>query len=138
MIGPGFDRLTRRLAARAPRRETIATLAAAGWTLVGGRPGDQAAAKSRRCRTFGQRCGGKHKCCAKKGPASCQPFPSSLCKGVDRTGDRCCGMEGAVCDPQFGMPIDISPTSGGNCSCCEPLFCGKQPDGMFRCQTEDT
>ena len=136
-----FDRLAKLLAGSSLRRNAVRVTAGAGLTALVARLGDQVVAKKKkkkeRCRKFGEVCG-KKKCCTDKGPASCQEFPSALCQGVSLSGNRCCGLEGAICNPNFGTPIDISPISGGNCSCCEPLFCGQQPGGRFRCQTEDT
>ena len=144
MDGSIFDRLVKNLADRAPRRETMRAIVGGGLAVAASQLAiDDSAAKKKRkrkkkLRKLGQTCGGKQKCSQKQGDAVCQEFANVQCQGVDLSGDRCCGLEGTICDPNFGTPIDISPTSGGNCSCCEPLFCGKQPTGEFRCQTEDT
>lgn len=136
MDGAGFDRLARLLAGSSPRRTAVRVAAGAGLTaLVAKIGGGEAAAKKKRkkrCRRFGQTCG-KKKCCKTNGPAKCQEFANQECLGVALSGKRCCGLEGARCDPNFG-DADLF----GNCSCCHPLFCGQQPNGQFRCQAEDT
>jgi hypothetical protein len=131
-----FDRLAKMLASGGHRRIAVKVTAVAGLTALAARFGDdEAVAKKKRkksCRTFGQTCG-KKKCCTTKGPAKCQEFNNQECDGVELSGKRCCGLEGARCDPDFG-----NQELFGNCSCCHPLFCGQQPNGQFRCQTEDT
>jgi hypothetical protein len=143
MDGNHFDRIVKTLADRAPRRETIKALAGGGLLAAAG--GLDASAKRKKNkhkkkeRKIGQTCGGRKKCSKKQGPVACQPFPSPLCEGVDLTGNRCCGLEGTICDPNFGTPLEPTPVTGvGNCSCCDPLFCAEQTDGSFRCQIEPT
>jgi hypothetical protein len=140
MDGINFDRFARTLASPSHRRRALVALAGVGLLGASVHDSDDVSGKKKkkRERKLGQTCGGKKKCSKKKGPVSCQPFPSNLCQGVALTGNRCCGLEGSRCDPTFGTPIDVSPISGGNCSCCEQLFCGKQLSGEFRCQVEDT
>jgi hypothetical protein len=137
MDGELFDRIAKHLAGLTPRRDAVKVVAAGGLASVGaGLLKVHATAKKKkknRCRKFGQTCGGKNKCCKNKGPASCQEFDNQECFGVDLSGKRCCGLEGAICNPNFG-----DPGAFGNCSCCHPLFCGQQPGGKFRCQNEDT
>lgn len=138
MDGVDFDRLAKLLAGSSLRRTAVRVAAGAGLTaLVARFGGDAAVAKNKkkrkkRCRKFGQTCG-KKKCCKTNGPAKCQQFGNQECFGVELSGKRCCGLEGARCNPNFGDPGLL-----GNCSCCHPLFCGQQPNGQFRCQTEDT
>ncbi|MGH2616075.1 MAG: hypothetical protein ACRDJC_12605 [Thermomicrobiales bacterium] len=140
MDGDLFDHFAKNLAGQAPRRDAVRAFAAGGLATVGSRlfPIEAGAKKKRRCRKFGQTCGGKKKCCKKKGPASCEEFGNSECFDVELTGRRCCGQEGAICNPNFGTPGSSNPDTFGNCSCCQQLFCGKQPNGQFRCQSEDT
>jgi hypothetical protein len=142
MNGSVFDRIVMNLAGHGHRREAFRALAAGGVLLAGGSFDAELAAgkkkKKKRERKLGQTCGGKKKCSKKKGPVSCQPFDNNLCVDVELSGNRCCGLEGSLCDPGFGTPIDVSPISGGNCSCCSQLYCGKQLTGEFRCQVDDT
>jgi hypothetical protein len=144
--GSIFDRLVKNLAGRAPRRETLRVIASGGLVAAATRmSADESAAKKKKrkrkkkARKLGQTCGGKQKCSQKLGSAVCQEFASTTCQGVDLSGNRCCGLEGTICDPNFGTPIEPNPVEAvGNCSCCDPLFCGKQPNGEFRCQVEPT
>jgi hypothetical protein len=142
MDGNRFDRLVKSLAERAPRRETVKALVGGGLLATAGTFAGEARKKKKhkkKVRKIGQTCGGKKKCGKKKGPTACQAFPGPLCAGVDLTGNRCCGLEGTICDPNFGEPLDPTPVTGvGNCSCCDPLFCAEQTDGSFRCQIEPT
>jgi hypothetical protein len=146
MDGSHFDRITKSLIAHTPRRGAIRALAGAAVASVAARLGfEETAGKHKhkhrkRCRKIGQTCGGKKKCCTKAGPARCLPFPSNFeCQGVDLNGKRCCGQVGARCDPNFGLRTGNDPSvSFGNCSCCDQLWCGKQPNGEFRCQEEST
>jgi hypothetical protein len=143
MDGGVFDRIVMNLAGHRHRREALRALAAGGVLLAGGSfDAEQAAGKKKkkkRERKLGQTCGGKKKCSKKNGPAVCQEFGSSLCVGVTLTGNRCCGLEGSKCDPNFGVSPEPDPVNSvGNCSCCEPLFCGTLLDGEFRCQVEPT
>ena len=145
MDGSIFDRLVKNLSNRAPRRETLRIILSGGLVAAASRmSADDSAAKKKHKhkkteRKLGQTCGGKQKCSQKQGTAVCQEFANSTCQGVDLSGDRCCGLEGTICDPNFGTPIEPMPIDAvGNCSCCDPLFCGKQPDGKFRCQVEPT
>jgi hypothetical protein len=132
-----FDRITKSLAGAGPRRNAVKALAGVGLAAVTTRLGVNDA--SARCQKLGRRCGGNKKCCNKSGLVSCQDFPQGECQDPGKAaGLRCCGQEGAHCNPKFGSPGSPSPTTYGNCSCCAPLFCGKQTDGKFRCQTEDT
>ena len=135
-----FDRITKTLADTGPRRNAVKALAGAGLAAFATKLSvDDASA---RCQRIGQTCGGNKRCCNQSGLVSCEDFPTSLCRRPERPdGKRCCGQEGARCDPKFGNPIeprDVSPNSRGNCSCCDPLYCGKQTNGEFRCQPEDT
>jgi hypothetical protein len=134
-----FDRITKTLADAGPRRNAVKALAGAGLAAVTTRLGVNEA--SARCQKIGERCGGNKKCCNKSGLVSCEDFPTSRCLHPQKpAGKRCCGQEGARCDPRFGDPIeprDVSPDSRGNCSCCDPLYCSKST-GEFRCQSEDT
>ncbi len=141
MDAPRFDRLVRSLSDRLLRRDALRALAGGGVALAAGSADDEASAgkkKRKRCRKPGAACGGRQKCCQDDGAALCQAFANTLCRGVDRTGNRCCGADGTICDPDFGTPLAKTPGSHGNCSCCNGLYCGKQPDGAFRCQTEET
>jgi hypothetical protein len=89
------------------------------------------------CLSNGDACGsGLLPCCNASGLVRCEMFPANECS--DLTGFHCCGGEGEICDPNFGTPTGGGPTTFGNCSCCSPLFCGKQLSGEFRCQAEDT
>jgi hypothetical protein len=135
--GSTFDRIVKSLAGLAPRRGALKVAVVAGASGAASRHGlAETVARKRRCRRRGQKCGGRKKCCNRSGLVRCREFPVLDCKDI--SGLRCCGLEGASCDPDFGTPAGPSPTSFGNCSCCGPLFCGKQVDGSFRCQTEDT
>jgi hypothetical protein len=144
--GSAFDRIIKNLADRAPRRETLRAIAGGGFAAALSQfgAGEPIAAKKKHHRKkkkvgLGKTCGGRKQCSQEDGPAVCQDFASTTCTGVDLSGNRCCGLEGALCDPDFGDPIEPDPiTAVGNCSCCDPLFCGKQPDGEFRCQVEPT
>jgi hypothetical protein len=142
--GRTFDRIAKALSGMVPRREAVRAVLGTGAAAATAQIGLVATAarqrrkKKVRCRKPGEVCGGKKKCCTKNGPAVCQAFGSPQCRGVDLTGNRCCGQEGALCDPDFGTPLEMTPNSRGNCSCCSPLFCGRQMDGSFRCQTEET
>jgi hypothetical protein len=136
-----FDRITRVLAGISPRRDAAKALAGTGFAAIAARYGlvaTGAKKKKKRCRKIGQSCGGRKKCCHKSGLVRCQSFPHRDCIGVEFTGRRCCGLEGAPCDPNFGEPLSPDPLTFGNCSCCLGLFCGKQLDDSFKCQTEDT
>jgi hypothetical protein len=136
MDGRHFDRITRSLADSAPRRAAIK--AAAGATLAAalasvGSIAD--AKKKKRCRKVSQTCGssskkGRRKCCNKSGLVRCEAFPTTTCPT----------LSGFYCCPNFGPPLGPPEDEGsrGNCSCCDPLFCGEQSDGSFRCQTEET
>ncbi|MFN8664034.1 MAG: hypothetical protein U0075_19245 [Thermomicrobiales bacterium] len=142
MDAPRFDRLVRSLSDRLLRRDALRALAGGGVVLAAGGSSDDAAArkkKHKRCRKPGATCGGRKKCCQGDGTALCQDTPNTQCQGVTLSGNVCCGAEGTICDPSFGTPITpMDPGSRGNCSCCADLFCGEQPDGSFRCQTEPT
>ncbi len=143
MDGTTFDRFVKALAGSVPRRAAVKALAGGGLAAAGATAGvhelDAKNKKKKRCRKPGQTCGGQKKCCKDKGATVCQDFSSSLCLGVTLSGNRCCGLEGTICDPGFGTPVEIDPINAvGNCSCCDPLFCGKQLDGKFRCQVEVT
>ena len=140
MDAPRFDRLVRSLSDRLLRRDALRVLAGGGVVLASGAADDAAGKKKRRrCRKPGATCGGRKKCCQGNGATLCQSAPNPQCQGVTLTGNFCCGVEGTVCDPDFGTPVSpIDPGSRGNCSCCADLFCGQQPDGSFRCQTEPT
>jgi hypothetical protein len=89
------------------------------------------------CRGDDQTCGpGIGACCNASGLVRCQEFPTDQCQVL--SGFSCCGIEGAPCNPNFGPPLIPTPGSFGNCSCCSPLFCGKQADESFRCQDQPT
>jgi hypothetical protein len=142
-----FDRISKSLAGLSPRRDAAKALAGTGFAAAVARYRIEitgAKKKRKRCRKIGQTCGGKKKCCNKSGLVRCRPFTNIDCDGVDLTGNRCCGLEGAPCDPNFGEPAagGNPMTAFGNCSCCpglvSGLFCGKQSDGSFKCQTTDT
>jgi hypothetical protein len=142
MDGKSFDRITRLLATINPRREAIRVLAGTGFAAVAARLGADGATGKKRCRNIGQSCGARKRCCNESGLVRCEEFPANRCQNSGKpTGKRCCGQVGARCDPEFGTPIENpidSPNSRGNCSCCDPLYCGKQANGKFRCQIEDT
>ena len=143
MDGTLFDRIAKTLAQAEPRRNAVKALAGVGLAAVTIKLGaDNTSAHRQRCQNIGQTCGGDKICCNKSGLVRCENFPTSLCVDPGKpAGTRCCGQEGARCDPKFGkqlVPRKFSRTSRGNCSCCDPLYCGKQIDGEFRCQTEDT
>jgi hypothetical protein len=138
-----FDRISKALADISPRRDAAKALAGTGFAAAVARyRADQTGAKNKkkkkRCRKIGQTCGGRKKCCNKSGHVKCQSFPHRDCIGTDLTGRRCCGLERAPCDPNFGEPLNQEPTSFGNCSCCLGFFCGKQLDDSFKCQSDDT
>jgi hypothetical protein len=128
-----FDRIAKALVGRAPRRQTLKLTLAGVLAATIGKidPDAEAKSKKKRCRKTGQTCTANHKCCNDSGLIRCREFPVQECG--DLTGFHCCGLEGAICDPKFGFPGKF-----GNCSCCDPLFCGKHKHGKFRCQTEDT
>lgn len=142
MDGASFDQITRTLTSRSLRRNALKALAGGGLALALTAGPDRiisAKRRRKRCRKAGATCGGQKKCCSKGGPLVCQPFISPLCEGVDLIGNRCCGLEGAKCDPTFGTSLPPHDTGAhGNCSCCAPLYCGEQLDGEFRCQVEVT
>jgi hypothetical protein len=144
MDGSLFDRITKLLIDAAPRRQAVRAAAGASLAAVAARFGvDDAGARKKkrkkRCRKIGQTCGsGNGKCCNNSAVVRCEEFSNLWCQGVELTGFRCCGQVGARCDPTFGTTIDPSPISGGNCSCCADFYCGKQLDGVYRCQTDDT
>ena len=135
-----FDCITKSLADAGSRRNAVKAFVGAGLAAVSTRLGVNDA--SARCQKIGQRCGGNKQCCNESGLVRCENFPTPLCVDPGKpAGTRCCGQEGARCDPKFGkqlVPRKFSQTSRGNCSCCDPLYCGKQSDGKFGCQTEDT
>lgn len=135
-----FDRIVKMLAGIAPRRKAVRGAVGMGVATVASRLSINAteATKKRRkrCRRRGQTCGGKKKCCNKSGLVRCQEFPATECNDI--FGFHCCGLEGAKCDPDFGEPTGVGPDTFGNCSCCDPLWCGRQLDESFRCQTEST
>lgn len=136
-----FDRLIRTISDRVLRRQALRALAGGSVVLAAGVADKDAAEgknKRKRCRKPGGACGGRKKCCQGKGAVLCQEFSNPLCEGVSLTGNRCCGVEGTVCDPEFGTSLTPTEGSHGNCSCCAGLYCGKQTDGSFRCQTEET
>lgn len=137
-----FDRLVRSLSNYLLRRDALRALVGGGVAVVAGTANEADAARKkkqpRRCRKPGGACGGRKKCCQGKGTALCQPFNNPLCQGVGLLGNVCCGADGTICDPDFGMPLIPTEGSHGNCSCCAGLYCGKQTDGSFRCQTEET
>jgi hypothetical protein len=137
MDGALFDRITKTLVNAAPRRNAVKALAGIGLAAVTTDLGVEDA--SARCQKIGQRCGGNKTCCNKSGLVRCENFPQGECLNPGKpAGMRCCGQEGAPCDPKFGTPTGSGPGTYGNCSCCAPLFCGKRRKGVFRCQAEDT
>jgi hypothetical protein len=141
MDGSIFDRMTKTLANPGSRRAAAATFTATGIAAISTRlgGGGDAGAKKKRCRRIGQSCGDRKKCCNTSGLVRCEEFPSTFCVGSGKpAGLRCCSQVGATCDPKFGDDKVGSETSGGNCSCCDPLFCGKQPSGKYKCQIEST
>lgn len=141
MDAPRFDRLVRSLSDRLLRRDALRALVGGGVVVAAGAAEDDATArrkKRKRCKKPGGACGGRKKCCQGDGTALCRAFNNPQCQGVSLTGNRCCGAEGAICDPTFGTPLGTTPGQRGNCSCCADLFCGEQSDGSFRCQTEQT
>lgn len=135
-----FDRLVRSLSDRLLRRDALRALVGGGVVVAAGAADADARKKKRpkRCKKPGGACGPRKKCCQGEGATLCQAFANPLCDGVDLTGNRCCSVEGSLCDPEFGTPLAKTPGSHGNCSCCANLYCGKQTDGSFRCQTEET
>ncbi|MBL8126487.1 MAG: hypothetical protein JNM64_02545 [Chloroflexia bacterium] len=136
-----FDRLVRSLSDRLFRRDALRALVGGGVVVAAGAADDAAARKKKRpkrCRKPGATCGPRKKCCQGDGSTLCQAFANPLCQGVDLTGNRCCGVEGTICDPEFGTSLIQTDGSHGNCSCCADLYCGEQLDGSFRCQTEET
>lgn len=149
-----FDRLARTVADPLLRRQALRALTGA-LALTAGAATETAARKKKHrkkkkhkttttttpppCRQPGEECADAAACCQTSGTTVCQPFLNTQCMGVALTGNRCCGVEGTLCNPAFGTPlIPMSPNSHGNCSCCAELFCGEQLDGSFRCQTEPT
>jgi hypothetical protein len=144
MDGSLFDRITKKLADSAPRRAAIR--AGAGATLATvlasiGSVADARKKRKKRCRHVGQTCGssskkGRRKCCNESGLIRCEQFPTETCTTL--SGFYCCGQVGSICDPNFGTPLKMSPSVHGNCSCCDPLYCGLQEDDQFRCQSERT
>lgn len=139
MDAPRFDHLVRSLSDRLLRRDALRALMGGGVVLAAVATDDAAGKKKRhRCRKAGATCGGRKKCCQGNGTVLCQAIPNPRCQGVTLSGNVCCGVEGTICDPTFGTPLGTTPGQRGNCSCCADLFCGQQPDGSFRCQTEQT
>jgi hypothetical protein len=143
MDGNLFDRITKTLADSAPRRAAIRAGAGATLATALASIGSVADAKKkkRRCRHVGQTCGSsskkrRRKCCNESGLIRCELFPTETCPTL--SGFHCCGQLGSDCDPNFGTPLKFSPSAHGNCSCCDPLYCGEQLDGSFRCQNEPT
>jgi hypothetical protein len=125
MDGNRFDRITRSLVARLPRRDAVRALASAGLATLATRIGleETIAGKKKRCRKRRRNCGGKKKCCGKN--TACRNFPTPTCTTL--SGRRCCGLEGAPCnnDPNIN-----------NCDCCDGLFCGGIQGEPGRCQEE--
>ena len=122
---PSLQRVLEKLSAAMPRRETVKTITGAGIAAVAAAfSGDGIAAK-RRCRRRRSTCGGKKKCCNRSsGLIACQQFPSQQCDAQD--GRRCCGLEGATCNNDFG-----------HCDCCPGFFCSGITGQGF-CQEEPT
>ena len=137
MDGRHLDRIAKTLAGSAARRETLKASLGGLLAAALGTTGPEAEAKKKRCTKRRHLCEGKAKCCGDR--IRCKDFPQQECQGVDLPpGKRCCGIEGASCDPNFGEPTGGSPKTFGNCDCCDPLWCGKKKDGKYRCQTQET
>ena len=135
MDGRHLDRIAKSLARSAARRETLKASLGGLLAAAFGTAGLEAEAKKKRCTKRRHLCEGKAKCCGDR--IRCKDFPQQECQGVDLPpGKRCCGIEGASCDPHFG--VSTGGNSRGNCDCCGPLWCGKQNDGKYRCQPEGT
>jgi hypothetical protein len=116
-------RLARVVAGSLPRRATAKVLAGGGLAAAiarFGRSAGEARRKKRRCRKRGQTCGGKKKCCDRSGLVVCREFPTTFCP--DRSGRRCCGLDGAGCSRD--NPV------GRHCDCCDGFGCNLEG----RCQ----
>lgn len=128
MDGSRFDRLTKTLIAILPRRGAVKVLAGGGLAAAAlSSDVDEAGAgkKKRRCRKQGRRCGGKKKCCGNK--LKCQNITKPGCDHV--TGQRCCGLAGAVCDNDAD--------DNNHCDCCDGFFCSGT-SGLGNCQSTVT
>lgn len=126
MDGNRFDRISRSLIARLPRREAVKALAGSGLVIVAARLGlEEMDARKKRCRKQGRSCGGKKKCCGNK--LKCQNITKPGCDHV--TGKRCCGLEGAVCNNDAD--------NNSHCDCCDGFFCSGTT-GLGHCQSTMT
>ena len=126
MAGTLFNRIAATLAERAPRRETVKAFAGSSLAAVSAAIGmDGAGAKKKKCRKLRKSCGGKKKCCGQgSGLIVCREFPGEECD--TQSGRRCCGLEGAECNNDFG-----------HCDCCPGFFCSGIT-GFGSCQEEPT
>ena len=134
MDGALFDRITKILVERTPRREAARTLAGGGLATLAARLGfDVTSAKRRQrkkkkkkiaCRERRETCGGKKRCCGDPALVACREFPWDRCTIL--AGLHCCGLEGASCQQ--------SNDAGRHCDCCPDLYC--HADG--RCKETPT
>lgn len=118
-----FDRITRTLAGSAHRRATLRASAAAalGGIVVG--IAEAKKKKKKRCRKRLERCGDGKRCCNGSGRIKCQIVQAGAKPACDSLlGRRCCGIDGATCDP-----------AKNDCDCCPNTFCD-EVDGQFRCR----
>jgi hypothetical protein len=122
MDGTLFDRITRTLADHTPRREAVQALAGSALATIG--LALSQAPVLAKCRKRLQTCGGKakKKCCNKSGLIRCRHPAKHECAEVHGTGRRCCGLDGASCDPTLA-----------DCDCCGFAVCVPFLDGP-RCE----
>jgi hypothetical protein len=142
MDGTLFDRITKTLVDRAPRREAVKAFAGGGFAALAARIGlDEADSRKRRrkkrknkkkreeevpCVGRGATCGGQVRCCEEEALVACQEFPWSRC--TDLSGFRCCGLEGAPC-------VRGNGDDNWHCGCCPDFYCNISTN---RCQGTPT
>jgi hypothetical protein len=120
-----FDRISRKLASSAPRRATLRATVGAAFAGMSAASGFDAIAgkkNKKRCRKRLKKCGGRKKCCNGSGLIKCQNVQDETrpeCDGFSWR--RCCGLDGASCNPDKG-----------DCECCLGTSCVER-DGVFRC-----
>ena len=105
-----------------------AVAAALGGVSSGIAGGIAEARKNRkRCRKRLRQCDGRKKCCNGSGLIRCQIVQDGDKPACDSLlGRRCCGIDGAPCDP-----------ANNDCDCCPNTFCN-DTDGTFRCTQPPT
>ncbi len=117
-----FDEIARALGAGTSRRRAISTATGGAVAAVLARfgAGTTVSEAADQCTTLQDRCRRRSACCgADKRRTTCRSLGAG-CLG----GDRCCGLEGAACNP-----------SVGNCDCCNGLFCVVGGRRQARCET---